>query len=794
MGIDLFVDTKPLRQIWVSSSANPGGDGSEKKPFTTIQEAVDRSQPGTAILVKSGIYVENVRLPQTGGTADAPLWLVSCDGPQAAKIIAADKFLPAIKALGTDNVLIKNFEIEGGSNGIQFSQSGSKFTNMVNNVVIEGNKIVNSRSDGIKISQADNVIVKNNTIIGSGEQAIDFVAVNQSLIANNDVSLIYGASAIFAKGGSTDVRIEGNYVHNVKADGILVGGWTDAAFFRPGYTHYEAKNIVVTNNRVEDVGKRPVNVLGAQDAEIYNNYLAVSPRYFTAISVASGAPNAQNVAYASNINIHDNVFNRATHLLKIIEGNDNNIQFNNNATDGVWSGTTGVLSAGLIDNLFSTAPLPDAPPAPDAPLDISAPPAPVQVETVWLESGLSTKGISGTARVDVLSGTSGNDLIDGGRGNDTMSGGQGDDTYIVSGTNDKVIEKSGEGIDTVISDTNLYRLPDYVENLIVRKSSDAIAIGNDGNNIIRGGTGNDTLIGGRGNDQLTGGLGDDLFVFKRGDGDDTITDFAGNDKMSLSSYGFLSFADVSAKMTQIGADVVLDLGLGEKLLFKNMTLDSFRADQFDFGDVSIAAQEANGSQRTFKAGLDLDMLRGTSGHDLFDSLGRGALMMGGNGNDTYIISSANDRIIEQGNRGIDNAVVMTKFYQLDANIENMIIKTTDGAAVQGNEMANVIKGSRTNDVIAGGGGKDMIWGGSGKDIFVYQKLTDGGDTIKDFVIGEDALDFRALAANNPGMSLSFEPILKVLNVYADYQGQHILMASLENVKTPYLMAGVDYFI
>ncbi|MGE5517537.1 MAG: calcium-binding protein [Bacteroidota bacterium] len=144
---------------------------------------------------------------------------------------------------------------------------------------------------------------------------------------------------------------------------------------------------------------------------------------------------------------------------------------------------------------------------------------------------------------DLLIGGKGNDHLNGGIGADTMKGGAGNDTYEVSRAGDKVVELSGEGVDTVMSSVT-YKLGQFVENLTLTGTANIngtgtayhnVLVGNNGNNVLDGGAGNDRLFGAKGNDKLIGGDGADTFVLKSaGAGTDTIADFKlGTDNLDM---------------------------------------------------------------------------------------------------------------------------------------------------------------------------------------------------------------------------------------------------------------------
>jgi serralysin len=206
---------------------------------------------------------------------------------------------------------------------------------------------------------------------------------------------------------------------------------------------------------------------------------------------------------------------------------------------------------------------------------------------------IEIEGLIGSRFADTLEGSSEDDLLAGGDGDDVIRGLAGNDTIFGDAGADHV--DGGSGIDVVYFDS-VVRLVLRAEKLMankvlyttllgsgdaegdtyinVEKFATADAAGNieirgqgsadlaggtgadrftggGGRDRLDGGAGNDTLIGGNGSDILTGGMGADWltggkgadrFVFASAEdstpaklGRDTITDFAGQDRIVLAA-------------------------------------------------------------------------------------------------------------------------------------------------------------------------------------------------------------------------------------------------------------------
>ncbi|CDX14004.1 hypothetical protein MPLB_1380022 [Mesorhizobium sp. ORS 3324] len=96
--------------------------------------------------------------------------------------------------------------------------------------------------------------------------------------------------------------------------------------------------------------------------------------------------------------------------------------------------------------------------------------------------------------------------------------------------------------------------------------------------------GNDTLIGGKGNDLLVAGNQQNLFVFHKGDGQDTVMNFVAGtgtgDVLDLRDFGINNASQFQQVATNQGSNVVATLGGGDQITITGVHVEQFQDDNF----------------------------------------------------------------------------------------------------------------------------------------------------------------------------------------------------------------------
>ncbi len=201
-----------------------------------------------------------------------------------------------------------------------------------------------------------------------------------------------------------------------------------------------------------------------------------------------------------------------------------------------------------------------------------------------IRGGLGNDVIEGGIGFDTLYGDEGDDRIEAGNGFDRVQGGAGNDSLFGNFGND--VLSGGAGNDLLHGGLGADRLDGGTGNDLLQgwEGRDHLS-GGDGRDHLQGGEGHDTLDGGNHMDTLEGGTGNDLmrggggldtFVFRAGDGADTIADFeSGTDEVRLDSALFDGPVTGPAQIADhasLGAEGFVQLDFGEdRLSFQGVT-------------------------------------------------------------------------------------------------------------------------------------------------------------------------------------------------------------------------------
>ena len=223
--------------------------------------------------------------------------------------------------------------------------------------------------------------------------------------------------------------------------------------------------------------------------------------------------------------------------------------------------------------------------------------------------------ITGSQSTDNLIGTAGDDLIQGLGGDDTLSGREGNDTLDGGPGNDSLYGEAGNNI----------------------------LIGGDGSDDLNGFTGNDTFRGGHGNDTIRDTYvgGQDLYLFDRGDGQDTL----------YASQGTICFGDgISPLDVTIRGNSDLAMILSINGTTDKMTIfgwmnpfNTTRIDRVEFADGTVWDDATLQARAAIGTSGD-DYLGGTNGNDTLAGLGGNDTIQAWNGNDVLDGGPGNDTL------------------------------------------------------------------------------------------------------------------------------------------------------
>jgi Ca2+-binding RTX toxin-like protein len=381
--------------------------------------------------------------------------------------------------------------------------------------------------------------------------------------------------------------------------------------------------------------------------------------------------------------------------------------------------------------------------------------------------------LTGNVGANTLAGGDGADTLNGGDGFDRLRGGVGNDTYVLTDVThklvqgpifsffdtvyDDVIEAVDEGIDTVrvqraadgTHERTSYRLPGNVENGTILGTEAFDLTGNALANALTGNGAANVLAGATGDDTLIGGAGADHFVFRTGDGTDTITDFTIADGDVIDLRGVIGVHKLSdLAITQNGTDTVITLGSG--IVLQNFVKEALAPEQFLFSqaptdialsNATVAENSAAGTIVGALAATDADPGE-TFAYSLLDDAGG-----------RFAIDGAN--LVVAGGLDYEAATSHGVTVRVTESVGNSLDKAFNVSIANVDEIA---KGTGGSDVIeiAPGNGVERVEAGAGNDRITIAPGV--GTVVVDAGAGNDIIN------GNGSTILSFESAGKPVNI------------------------------
>jgi uncharacterized protein YkwD len=241
-----------------------------------------------------------------------------------------------------------------------------------------------------------------------------------------------------------------------------------------------------------------------------------------------------------------------------------------------------------------------------------------------------------------------------------------------------------------------------------------VPVGTAGNDYLSGTVGDDTLNGLAGDDTLDGGAGNDLLI--GGHGSDFFYVDSDGDR-------------VAESRKWSGHDTVIS------------SVD------FRMGSAHIEDLELTGTARIGAVNGLKNRIEGNDSDNILDGGKNVDTLIGGLGDDRYLIRAPGDTAREQAGEGVDE-VLAYRSYSLEAHVEKLFMQTVytrDGNPALfngiGNGLDNTIVGTPFANTIVGREGNDVLKGQAGDDTFVFDREIGAGnvDRLIDFetILGDD---------------------------------------------------------
>ena len=256
--------------------------------YARIQWAVDSASAGDTIIVRDGIYYENLEV-------DKQLTIKSENGSDNCIIDGGG--IGNVITLNANGITIEGFTVR--NSGSYVSDAGIKVVSNAN--IIKDNKIINSSREGIFITGSNNTIMRN-YIYNSGDYGIWLLSSSNNFIIENDVIYTRVDGIILVYGSNNNI-ISNNNISYSRLHSCL-HGWGSGIRIGMSEGNKISHNIMSNNN-----GHGIYLQSSTNNTQIWNNNITNSGCYGIFIE----SETFRNIIYLNNfINNTDQAYSYAS--------------------------------------------------------------------------------------------------------------------------------------------------------------------------------------------------------------------------------------------------------------------------------------------------------------------------------------------------------------------------------------------------------------------------------------------------------------------------------------------------
>lgn len=269
--------TPVAADIWVDPTAGSDarGGGSRGEALRTLSEAWRRVPMGTELT--TGVRINLVA--GTYGESIVPNYWESRHGTQAAPVIiraadgAGSARLPNMNVFDCRHLVLDGLDLSAGGGDVLHLE---RCTNvLVRDTTIRGTGDIAAYAapqETFKANQCQYVYVEHCDISGATDNAVDFVGVQYGHVVG---CRIHRSNdwAMYVKGGSAYLTVTGNEFFAAGTGGFTAGQGTGFEFMVAPWLHYEAYDIVFTNNVIHDTEGAGMGVNGGYNILMAHNTL-----------------------------------------------------------------------------------------------------------------------------------------------------------------------------------------------------------------------------------------------------------------------------------------------------------------------------------------------------------------------------------------------------------------------------------------------------------------------------------------------------------------------------------------